>query len=163
LWPFIIETGEHDETDMKLTRRKLLSASASTAAAAFLGVDRSYALVDEVTKAIEAFTDGVEPVEGLLNFKIPKIAENGGSVPITVSVDSSLMPGDYVDSLMIMAPANPNPLVLTFRFSELSGEARAVTRMRLAETQEVTAFAKLSSGRVYKVTHNVEVTIGGCH
>ena len=148
---------------MKLTRRKLLSASASTAAAAFLGTERTYATVDEVTQAIEEFTEGVEPVENLLNFKIPRIAENGSSVPITVSVDSSLTQGDYVDSLMIVAPANPNPVVLTFRFSELSGEARAATRMRLAETQAVTAFAKLNSGRVYKVTHDVEVTIGGCH
>jgi len=63
---------------------------------------------------------------------------------------------------MILASDNPNPEVATFHFSPASGVAKASTRMRLAGTQDVYAVAKTSTGKLYKVSNNVKVTIGGC-
>jgi len=65
--------------------------------------------------------------------------------------------------MIMVAEANPNPVILTFQFSLLSGEARARTRIRLADTQEVVAFAKMNDGKIFKAVQPVEVTIGGCH
>lgn len=148
---------------MKLTRRRLLSNSARTAAGTFLGSECVFATTEEVIHAIEEFTANEAPVESFINLKIPKIAENGNSVPLSVMVDGPMAKDEFVESIMIVAEANPNPVILTFQFSPLSGEARARTRIRLADSQDVVAFAKLSNGKIFKATQPVEVTIGGCH
>jgi len=148
---------------MKITRRRLLSTCAKTAAVTFIESDYAFATTDEVIQAIEEFTDNELPVNSLISLKIPKIAENGNSVPLSVTVESPMKTDDYVESIMIVAEANPNPVILTFQFSPLSGEARARTRIRLADTQEVMAFAKTNDGKIFKAVQPVEVTIGGCH
>jgi len=92
----------------------------------------------------------------------PEIAENGNSVPVSVTVDSPMTADSYVESITLFAEENPLPQVITFNFSPASGEAFASTRMRLARTQNVIAVAKLSDGSVVSDTRNVKVTIGGC-
>jgi len=149
---------------MNLTRRNFLSASAATAAAAFFANGRVYAAAEDISKAIEEFADGgSNPTIGFdLTLKTPEIAENGNSVPVSVVVESPMTEDDYVESVLILAEGNPNPDVATFNFTPLSGEAKASTRMRLAKTQNVIAVAKLSNGKLFKVSNNVKVTIGGC-
>ena len=62
----------------------------------------------------------------------------------------------------VIATANPQPGVATFRFSPLSGKATVASRMRLARTQDVIGIAELSDGRFLMSKRNVKVTIGGC-
>lgn len=100
--------------------------------------------------------------EGRITLEVPQIAENGNTVPISVSVDSPMTDQDYVKSVHLYAPGNPLPNVATFRFTPASGKALASTRMRLAKTQEVVAVAEMSDGSVYKTSAEVKVTIGGC-
>lgn len=147
---------------MNVNRRKLLTLSAAAAAGSFFGGGRAFATLEDVNKAIEEFSAGADLQDGVLTLTTPEIAENGNSVPIAVTVDSPMTDDNYVESVMILAEGNPNPGVATFRFSPVSGEAKASTRMRLAKTQDITALAKLSDGSVYKVSNNVKVTIGGC-
>jgi sulfur-oxidizing protein SoxY len=47
-------------------------------------------------------------------------------------------------------------------FTEMSGEALATTRIRLAKTQNVIAVAKMKDGSVFMDKKEVKVTIGGC-
>ena len=44
----------------------------------------------------------------------------------------------------------------------MSGSAMATTRIRLAQTQNVIAVAKMKDGTVYSDRKEVKVTIGGC-
>ena len=69
---------------------------------------------------------------------------------------------DYVESVVMFAEGNPNPEVVIFNFTPMSGEASATMRMRLAKTQNVVAVAKTSTGKVYLDRREVKVTIGGC-
>lgn len=147
---------------MNLSRRRVLTASASLAVGAFFSNGRVFATVEQVEAAIAEFAGGKSPAEGTLSLTTPEIAENGNSVPISIQVDSPMTDQDYVDSVLILAEGNPNPDVVTFRFSAASGEAKASTRMRLAKTQNVVAIAKMSNGDLYKASNNVKVTIGGC-
>jgi sulfur-oxidizing protein SoxY len=62
----------------------------------------------------------------------------------------------------VVASENPNAGVATFRFSPQSGRAEASTRIRLMETQDVVAVAKMSDGSYYMDRKEVRVTIGGC-
>ena len=67
----------------------------------------------------------------------------------------------YVQEILVVAPANPNARVIRFRFSPAS-VPEASTRIRLAETQDVVAVAKLSDGTFFQTTRQIKVTIGGC-
>ena len=89
-------------------------------------------------------------------------AENGNTVPVSVNVESAMEGDDLVESIIIFADGNPSPAVATFHFTEMSGEALATTRMRLAKTQNVIAVAKMKDGSVFMDKKQVKVTIGGC-
>jgi sulfur-oxidizing protein SoxY len=62
----------------------------------------------------------------------------------------------------VLADGNPRAGVARFHFSPASGIAEANTRIRLAETQNVIALAKMNDGSVYRASKEVKVTIGGC-
>ena len=93
---------------------------------------------------------------------LPEIAENGNTVPFTISVDSPMSETERVKVIHLIATANPQPGVAVFRFSPLSGKATVASRMRLARTQDVIGIAELSDGRFLMSKRNVKVTIGGC-
>ncbi len=149
---------------MKMNRRNVLGLSAGAIAVAIAGLRSgpAAASADDVMSAIKSFAGGAEPQSGMLTLKAPEIAENGNTVPISVSVDSPMTDADHVESVAVFAEGNPNPEVVTFNFTPMSGEASATTRMRLAKTQNVVAVAKTSTGKVYLDRREVKVTIGGC-
>ncbi|SFE74477.1 thiosulfate oxidation carrier protein SoxY [Roseivivax sediminis] len=105
--------------------------------------------------AIAAFTGGANIAPGDVTLILPEIAENGFTVPIEVAA-----PG--AEAILVLAPANPNPEVATFTFGPLSGAQRASTRIRLAQSQEVIAIARMDGGRYIEARRSVEVTLGGC-
>ncbi|MEO1159643.1 MAG: thiosulfate oxidation carrier protein SoxY [Pseudomonadota bacterium] len=149
---------------MKLDRRQVLGLTAGAAVLAVAGVrvNPASAAAEETKKRVMEFSGGKEPASGKIALKAPEIAENGNTVPISVSVESAMSGDDMVESVIILAEGNPNPEVATFHFTEMSGEASATTRMRLAKTQNVVAVAKMKDGSVYSDTRLVKVTIGGC-
>ena len=57
-------------------------------------------------EAIKAFTRGKEPVKGRVKLELPEIAENGNTVPMTVSVDGPMTAESYVEEVMIVAEGN---------------------------------------------------------
>jgi sulfur-oxidizing protein SoxY len=140
-----------------------LFVGAAAVAAAALGqtVTSAFAAnnLDEMAKK---FTGGSAPVEGKVKLDLPEIAENGNTVPITVSVESPMTDKEYVKEVIVLADGNPNAGIATFHFSPASGVAEANTRIRLANTQNIVAIAKTSDGKFYTAKKQVKVTIGGC-
>jgi sulfur-oxidizing protein SoxY len=150
---------------MNLTRRQTLALSvgaAAFAAAASLRAGPAWADAAATEARMMDFTGGKAPEPGKVTLTAPEIAENGNTVPISVSVDAPVSGGVHVTQIMILAEDNPNPGVVTFNFTPLSGEASAATRMRLARTQKVIAVAKMSDGSALMDAKLVKVTIGGC-
>lgn len=149
---------------MQVTRRQALGLSAGALAVAAFGPGLQGARADEAAaeKSLMEITGGKTPATGTITLNAPEIAENGNTVPISVSVDSEMTEASYVESVTLLADGNPNPDVATFHFSPMSGEATATTRMRLAKTQNVIAVAKLNDGSVFMDKKLVKVTIGGC-
>ena len=113
-------------------------------------------------QAVKKVLGDAKPIEGKLVIDLPEIAENGNTVPLTISVDSPMSEADHVKVIHVLATANPQPGVAVFRFSPLSGKATVASRMRLARTQDVIGIAELSDGRFLIAKRNVKVTIGGC-
>lgn len=97
-----------------------------------------------------------------VTINLPEIAENGATVPLTVSVDSPMSAGDHVKHIHVVAEGNPSPEVISFNLTPSNGKAEVSTRMRLGKTQNVVAAAVMSDGTVHTNLKNVKVTIGGC-
>ena len=92
---------------------------------------------------------------GKISLKLPRIAENGAVVPITVT--SSL---DNVESVAILVEKNPVPLVASFKLSKAT-ECFVSARMKMAETSDVIVIVK-TADKFYSARQTVKVTIGGC-
>jgi len=146
-----------------LDRRQFASGAAALAgllvSSGGLGAQPTEPAWQQVFKTLVGDT---KPIEGKVSLELPEIAENGNTVPVTVSVESPMTATDYVKAIHILATENPQPGVATFHFSPLSGKASAASRMRLARTQEVVALAELSDGKFLVGRRTVKVTIGGC-
>ncbi|CCF20340.1 Sulfur oxidation protein SoxY, thiosulfate-binding subunit [Pseudorhizobium banfieldiae] len=147
---------------MSITRRQMLGVSAGFALMSVAGTRIALADVEATDKFIMEFTGGKKPETGKITLTAPEIAENGNTVPVSVEVESAMIDGDLVESVLLVADGNPNPDVATFHFTAMSGTAAATTRMRLAKTQNVIAVAKMADGSVFMDKKEVKVTIGGC-
>ncbi len=145
-----------------LSRRGLLIGAGIAAAAIAARPRLTQAAVTEADRLIETLTGGVTPQAGKVSIKLPQIAENGNTVPFTVSVDSPMTDKDFVKAVHVVAEGNPAPGVASFNFTPAAGKAEVAMRMRLAKTQNVRAIAVMSDGSVYQAEQEVKVTIGGC-
>lgn len=138
---------------MTLKRRDFLASSASVIALGCLTTLPAYA--DLTKDAVAAFTGGADATEGGVELTAPEIAENGNTVPISVSAEGAT-------SIAIFASGNPLPGVATFNFGPLAGSRAGSTRIRLAKTQDIVAVAKMEDGSFKMASATVKVTIGGC-
>ncbi len=146
-----------------LSRRDALALGASGAALTLIGWGESAsAAAKEAAEQIAKFTGGKTAEQGKVSIELPEIAENGNTVPLSVSVDAPMTADNYVSEILVVADGNPNPGVATFQFSPLAGKAEASTRIRLATTQNIIAIAKTSKGEFFTNQKLVKVTIGGC-
>ncbi len=148
----------------KANRREFaIGVAAGLAAAALpLGGVRAQDQPQAWQQAVKKVLGDAKPIEGKLMIDMAEIAENGNTVPFTISVESPMTETDHVKAIHLIATGNPQPGVATFRLSALSGKAAVASRMRLAKTQDVIGIAELSDGRFLMSKRSVKVTIGGC-
>ena len=147
----------------QLSRRDALALGASGAALTVIGWSTSVsAAAKEAAEQIDKFTSGKTAEKAKVSIELPEIAENGNTVPLSVSVDAPMTADNYVSEILVVADGNPNPGVATFHLSPLTGKAEASTRIRLATTQNIIAVAKTSKGEFFTNQKLVKVTIGGC-
>jgi sulfur-oxidizing protein SoxY len=153
---------------LKFNRRQVvakgaLALGATALGTAVLGLSAGPALANnDANEAIQKFTGGKKPAEGRVKLDLPEIAENGNTVPMTVTVGSPMTAQSHVTDVLVLADGNPRSGVATFHFSPASGVAEANTRIRLAATQNVLAVAKMNDGSFFMASKQVKVTIGGC-
>ena len=143
------------------SRRQVMAVGAGVLATAALGVAPAQA-ANNAQDLIKAFTGGKQAAEGKVTLDLPEIAENGNTVPMTVTVESPMNEQSHVTEVLVLADGNPNAGVATFHFSPASGVAEANTRIRLATTQNIIAIARMNDGSFAMATKQVKVTIGGC-
>lgn len=90
-----------------------------------------------------------------IEMKLPKIAEKGAAIPITVT--SSL---ENIQSIAISVEKNSVPLVASFKLStEL--EAFVSARFQMRETSNVIVLVETLDG-IYRAKKQVKISIGGC-
>jgi len=142
-------------------RREMLALGAGMAGVVSFGAPQALAKNDS-EEVIKKFTGGKTPTQGKIKLDLPEIAENGNTVPMTVTVESPMTAQSHVTDVLVLASENPRSGVATFHFTPASGVAEANTRIRLASTQDVIAVAKMNDGSFFMASKQVKVTIGGC-
>lgn len=145
---------------MTVSRRNVLKGATAfvlvpvAASAAGLSAD--------VDTAMRDILNGREVSDGEITLDLPRVAENGGQVPISIQIDSPMSAQDHVRTIHVVATRNPVPHVGQYHLTPHMPRAEMFTRIRLAEDQTVIVLADLSDGRVLRATAKVAVTAGGC-
>jgi sulfur-oxidizing protein SoxY len=69
---------------------------------------------------------------------------------------------DYVKAIHVFNEKNPQPNVLSIRLGPRAGKAAISSRIRLADSQTVTAIAEMSDGSFWSDEADVVVTLAAC-
>jgi sulfur-oxidizing protein SoxY len=142
------------------TRRLILLAATS------LGLARlappAAATQTTMDEAIRALVGEASVTPGKVKLELPPIVENGNTVSLTVSVDSPMTEADHVASIHLFNQKNPQPYIAAFHLGPRAGKASVSTRIRLADSQRVTAIARLADGSFWSDSADVIVTLAAC-
>lgn len=144
---------------MSANRRRFLISCSALAFAPALGHAQQNpqreALLRELTRGA--------PVRiGRVVVDTPTLADNGHSVPLRIAVDSPMTAADHVRRITILAERNPRPVVASYSLGPHSGRAEIVTRIRVADIQDVVAVAEFSDGSFWMGSAHVIVTELAC-
>ena len=143
-------------------RRRFITVLAGLAAAPLLRARGARAQPDPFAPLLMQVTGGAPVRSGRVTVDTPRLADNGHSVPLTVSVESPMTAADHVRSITLLSERNPRPLMATFYLGPKAGRAEVATRVRLASSQRVLAVAQLSDGSYWSGSAEVEVTESAC-
>src|SRR3954447_9492895 len=146
------------------TRRELLAAAGLGAAglASVARVRPARANPAEMDAAIREFVGEAQVRPGKVTLDIPGLVENGNAVPTTVAVESPMTAADHVKAIAIFNEKNPQPHVAVFHLGPRAGRAAVATRVRLANSQTITAIAQMSDGSFWSAKAEVVVTLAAC-
>jgi sulfur-oxidizing protein SoxY len=148
-----------------ISRRHLLQFAGGTAicgAVPIITVRPAGATSAMMASAIRDMVGEATLKVGKVRLEIPPLVENGNTVPMTVVVDSPMTADNYVKSIHVFNEKNPQPNIGNFHLGPRAGRAKVATRIRLADTQKVTAIAQLSDGSFWSGSIDVIVTLAAC-
>jgi sulfur-oxidizing protein SoxY len=147
------------------TRRKFLGLAGSAAvlgAVPVVTLRPAQATPAMMAAAIRNVVGTAVVRTGKVKLDLPPLVENGNTVPMTVSVSSAMTADDYVKSIHVFNEKNPQPNIGNFYLGSHAGRAQISTRVRLADSQKITAIAHLSDGSFWSASVDVVVTLAAC-
>jgi sulfur-oxidizing protein SoxY len=147
------------------SRRGVLQAATALAGAgAFVRISLrpAQATPEMMQDAVRAAIGEAQVQKGKVKLDLPPLVENGNSVPCTVTVDSPMTAAGYVKAIHIFNEKNPQPNVISVKLGARAGKASFSTRIRLADTQNITAIAEMSDGSCWSDEVFVIVTLAAC-
>jgi sulfur-oxidizing protein SoxY len=155
---------KHSLTDRaRPTRRQVLNQGLTlTGVSLSLWIKPAAATPESMRAAIRNITGDANIRKGKVKIELPALVESGNAVPLSVSVTSPMTAADYVKAIHVFNEKNPQPNVLGVKLGPRAGRAGFNTRIRLADTQMVTAIAELSDGSFWSESVEVIVTLPAC-
>jgi len=150
------------------TRREFLvlagaaSFAAATEARAQLDPNLAAKRKAAFEEALRRIVGDAQVRRGRVKLQLPPLIDNGNSVPLSVSVESPMTGADHVKAIHVLTEKNPLPDVVSVALGPRAGRASLATRVRLADTQTVTAIAQMSDGSLWSDSAEVVVTLSAC-
>ncbi len=144
-----------------MKRRAFLTAAAGIGLG-LVSVEPARATPAAMQEAIRTVVGSARVTPGRVKLDLPPLVENGNTVPIAISVESAMSQADHVKAIHVFNEKNPQPNVASIRLSPRAGKASVATRIRLADSQKVTAIAEMSDGSFWSDEVEVVVTLAAC-
>jgi len=132
------------------------------ALAATIGTERARATPEQMRATIRSVVGTASVKKGRVQLDVPPVVENGNTVSLVVAVDSPMTAADYVKAIHVFNEKNPQPYLISIHLGRRAGKAKISTRVRLADSQTVTAIAEMSDGTFWSATADVVVTLAAC-
>lgn len=126
------------------------------------GFAQPNAHVSTIDPLVRSFTNGRDVYPGKVKLVLPKIADNGHSVPMTVKVESPMSASEHVRSVHLISEKNPVRDMASFYFGPRLARAEFTTRLRLNGSQRIVAIAQLSDGSFWSDMVEIEVREAAC-
>jgi sulfur-oxidizing protein SoxY len=139
-------------------RRRLLIGAGLAGASPLLRAQAGWPPIPALTTLLTGRT--LQP--GRVTLEIPKLADNGNSVPLTVTVDSPMSERDRVVAIHLFSERNPRPRMASIALGPDVGRAQIATRVRLAGTQNIVVVAEMADGALWGAMTEVIVTQSAC-
>lgn len=143
-----------------MKRRRLLQAAGAVALVTSIPARASDPLPR--IPALDTWLAGRVPQVARLAVDLPRIADNGFSVPMRIVVPGPFAPGPHVRAIRVYSETNPVPDVAVFEFPRANERVEIDTRIRLAGSQQIVTVAEMTDGRLYAHAAEVIVTLAGC-
>ncbi len=142
------------------TRRQLMRSSAALGVSFLVG--EAHATPLSLQEAVKAFTGGAHLNRGRVRIDIAALVDNGNTVPVSIHAQSPMTATDHVTALALFSEKNPQSETFVARMNHLAGRASVSTRIRLANSQTLTAVARMNDGSYWAHSAEVIVTIAAC-
>lgn len=111
---------------------------------------------EKSTEAIKAmFGDVKLEASDAIKMVAPKLAENGGSIPISLKSDLD------IETVAFFQDANPRSATVVFTIPE-GQKLNYSFRIKMRQTAYVTVVAKTRDGKFLTLNKEIDVSIGGC-
>jgi sulfur-oxidizing protein SoxY len=152
----------NDRSASQSSRRSFIAAASGAGLALLLKPFPAEATPEAMADAIRKVCGEAAIKPGKIKIDLPPLVENGNTVAMGVTVDSPMTAKDYVKAIHVFTEKNPQPNVINIQFGPRAGRASISTRIRLADTQKVTAICELSDGTFWSHSVEVIITLGAC-
>jgi sulfur-oxidizing protein SoxY len=130
--------------------------------AATIVTDPAQATPEQMRAAIRNVVGSASIRKGRVQLDVPPLVENGNTVSLVFAVDSAMTATDYVKTIHVFNERNPQPYVIAVHLGPRAGTARIATRIRLADSQTLTAIVEMSDGTFWSTSADVVVTLAAC-
>jgi sulfur-oxidizing protein SoxY len=146
-----------------MDRRKFMSLSmvaaavlpASLSAIDFRATKPDTWTAHNVADSIKALYGDIKPEEKGVTVKAPKVASNGGAIPVTVTSDIA------AKTVAVFQDANPEATVCVFDVQE-GGIVDYMMKIKMKKSGTITAIVEGTDGKFYVGKVSLEVALGGC-
>lgn len=109
----------------------------------------------DVPSAIKALYGEVTPADGDIKLKAPKVASNGGAIPVSIKTDIP------AKSIAVFQDVNPESAVAVFAIPE-GTKADFSMKIKMKKSGSITAVVEGKDGKFYSTKLSLEVALGGC-
>lgn len=151
--------GSRDPASM--ARRRVLAGAVAASALGALPVRAAVAELPEIPE-LTMMLAGRTPQRDRLVLELPRIAEDGNTVPLRIALPGPFAPGAHVVRLVLFSERNPVRTIIVLDYPLPVARVEFETRIRLAGTQRLVALAMLADQTIHAALAEVEVAASAC-
>ena len=108
-----------------------------------------------VADSIQKLYGDIKLEESGITVKAPKVASNGGAIPVTIKSDIP------AKSVALLQDANPEATVAVFS-TDKDSIIDYMMKIKMKKSGTITAILEGQDGKFYKGAITIEVALGGC-